>query len=379
MRWSASREEKTRMTETSTRTGRRVAFHAPGEPLEFRDVEVPAPEPGGVLLRVVIGGVCGTDAHRLNGDIPAPPAPVAFGHEGIGRIEVLGEGVSTDTGGESVAVGDLVYFSPSKVGGIPASGQATPGDDNAPWPVRADVPSVATYQDWAWLARKVAFYKIPQGVPPEAVIAFGCAMPTAIGGMTRLGGVKPGQIVVVQGCGPVGLSATLLASLAGAGQLIVIGAPDQRLEVAKRFGATTVLPLESTTPAGRAAKVAELTGGRMADVVIEATGKIVAFDEGLALLGPEGKYLILGLYSGPGQVEVNVVRLNNFSQAIIGSLGPARIEDLKTVVELARDHGERLGFADLITHRFPLAQTAEAIHAVGSGAAIKAVVLPETG
>lgn len=367
------------MTDTMTRSGRRIAFHAPGEPLEIRQVDIPPPEPGGVLLRVVIAGVCGTDAHRLNGDIPRPPAPVAFGHEGIGRIEALGDGVSADTSGAPVAVGDLVYFSPATVGGIPASGQATPGDNNAPWPVPADRPSVATYQDWAWLAKSIAFFRIPDGTSPEAVIAFGCAMPTAIGGMTRLGGVKPGQTVVVQGCGPVGLSATLLTSLAGAGQIIVIGAPDERLRAAERFGAHAVLPLESTTPQQRKAAIMELTGGRLADVVIEATGKIQAFDEGLSLLAPEGRYLILGLYSGPGDVGINVVRLNNFSQSIIGSLGPASIEDLQTVVDLARDHGERLGFADLVTHRFPLAETADAIAAVGSGAAIKAVVLPETG
>lgn len=367
------------MADAAIRTGRRVAFHAPGQPLELRDVDIPAPEPGGVLLRVVIAGVCGTDAHRLNGDIPAPKAPVAFGHEGIGRIEVLGEGVSTDSGGEPVAVGDLVYFSPSRIDGFPVAGSATPGDDNAPWPVPADRPSVATYQDWAWLAKGVAFFRIPEGTSPEAVIAFGCAMPTAIGGMTRLGGVKPGQIVVVQGCGPVGLSATLLASLAGSGQLIVIGAPDERLRVAERLGATTVLALETTTREERAARIAELTGGRMADVVIEATGKIEAFGEGMSLLAIEGRYLVLGIYSGPPKAELDVVRMVNFSQQIIGNLGPSRVEDFRTVVELARDHGERLGFADLVTHRFPLASTAEAIKAVGSGAAIKAVVLPETG
>ncbi|MCB2047906.1 MAG: zinc-binding dehydrogenase [Novosphingobium sp.] len=367
------------MAETRTRSGRRIAFHSADAPLEFRDVEVPAPEPGGVLLRVVIAGVCGTDAHRLNGDIPAPPAPVAFGHEGIGRIEALGEGVSTDTSGEPVSVGDLVYFSPSKEDGFPVAGTATPGDDDAPWPVPADQPSVATYQDWAYLAKGVGFFRIPEGTSPEAVIAFGCAMPTAIGGMTRLGGVKQGQVVVVQGCGPVGLSATLLAALDGPGQLIVMGAPDDRLHVAERLGATTILSIESTTREERAAKIAELTGGRMADVVIEATGKIEAFDEGMSLLGVEGRYLVLGIYSGPPLAELNVVRMVNFSQQIIGNLGPARIEDLKTVVELARDHGERLGFADLITHRFPLARAEEAIKAVGSGAAIKAVVLPETG
>jgi 5-exo-hydroxycamphor dehydrogenase len=365
------------MAEASVRNGRRIAFRAPGKPLELWEVTAPEPEPGGVLLRIVLAGVCGSDAHRIHGDFPAPPHPIAFGHEGVGRIEALGEGVTTDRAGAPVKVGDLVYFSPASEETVPASGMVVPEAYDTPWPVAADRPSVATYQDWAWLRKSIAFYRIPEGVSPESVIAFGCAMPTAIGGMTRLGGVRPGQTVVVQGCGPVGLAATLLASLAGAGQLIVIGAPDERLRAAERFGATKTLPLLSTTPATRKAAISELTGGRMADVVIEAAGKLEAFHEGLELVAFEGRYLILGLYSGPGKVEVNVVGLNNRSQAIIGSLGPTRLEDFKTCVDLARDHGARLSFADLITHRFPLTQTEQAIEAVGSGVAIKAVVTPE--
>ncbi len=365
------------MDETRVRKGRRIAFHAPGHPLEIRDVEVPMPEPGGVLLRIVIAGVCGSDAHRIRGDMPAPPAPLAFGHEGIGRIEVLGDGVSTDSAGEPVRVGDLIYFSPASEATVPASGLIVPEAFDAPWPVPADQPSVATYQDWAWLSRSIAFYRIPEGTAPEAVIAFGCAMPTAIGGMSRLGGIRRGQTVVIQGCGPVGLASTLLASLAGAGQIIVIDASDERLRAAQQFGATTVLSLHATTREQRKARIAELTDGKMADVAIEAAGKLDAFHEGLDLLAFEGRYLILGLYSGPGKVEVNIVGLNNRSQSIIGSLGPTRLEDLKKTVEIARDHGERLGFADLITHRFPLTQAEEAIRSVGSGLAIKAVVLPE--
>lgn len=367
------------MSETAERSGRRVVFHAPGQPLELRDVVVPAPEPGGVLVRMLFAGVCGSDAHRINGDMPAPPVPLAFGHEGIGRIEALGAGVTTDHAGSRVAVGDLIYFSPASEATVPASGRIVPGAYDAPWPVPADRPSVATYQDWAWIAQTGVFYRIPEDTSPEAVIAFGCAMPTAIGGMARLGGIKPGQTVVVQGCGPVGLASTVLASLEGAGQIIVIGEPEERLRAAERFGATTVLPLGSTTPKERKAAILDLTNGQMGDVVIEAAGQLAAFHEGLDLLAFEGRYLILGLYSGPGQADVDIVGLNNRSQAIIGSLGPTRLDDLKTTIEIAREHGERLGFAELITHRFPLAQTADAIEAVGAGVAIKAVVLPEQG
>jgi 5-exo-hydroxycamphor dehydrogenase len=360
------------------RSGRRVAFRGADQPLELWDVEVPAPEPGGVLLRVVIGGVCGSDAHRISGDMPAPPAPICFGHEGVGRIEALGEGVRADRAGAPVAVGDLVYFSPASKATVPATGKIVPGNFDL-WPARADRPSPAAYQDWAWLSKEIAYYRIPEGTSPEAVIAFGCAMPTAIGGMTRLGGIRRGQSVVIQGCGPVGLASTVLAALAGASPILVIGAPEERLRAALRLGAAHVIPLSSTTHAERVKAVSDLTGGRMADVVIEAAGVLPAFGEGLELLAWEGRFLILGLYSGAGEVGFDVVALNNRSQTIIGSLGPTRLEDFETNVEIARDHGERLGFAELVTHRFPLCQIRQAIEAVGSGAAIKAVVLPEAG
>lgn len=344
-------------------------FVAPGERLQSWQVDVPDPAPGEVLLRTVIGGVCGTDAHRLDGDLPAAPGPIAFGHEGIGRIEALGEGVATDKAGAPVAAGDLVYWTPSgdRPAAVPATG----------WPPPADIPSPASYQDYASLAASNVFFRIPEDTPPESVIAFGCAMPTALGGLTRLGGIQAGQTVVVQGCGPVGLASTFLAAVSPARQVIVIGAPGNRLEAATRLGATTTVALETTTQAERLELVRELTEGAGADVVIEATGRTEAFPEGTGLLAPGGRYLILGIYSGHGPVPLDVVRLNNLSQAIVGSMGPASLDDLRTTIQFAQRYGTKLGFADLITHRFPLPETEQAIACARSGEAIKAIVLPE--
>jgi threonine dehydrogenase-like Zn-dependent dehydrogenase len=331
-----------------------------------RDVD--APRPGEVLLRTEIAGVCGTDAHRLDGDLPDPGMPVCFGHEGIGRIEALGDGVTHDHGGAPVGVGDLVYWTPSgtTVGTVPPMG----------WPPPADVPNPAAFQDHPTLAPGNVFCRIPDDTPPEAVIAFGCAMPTALGGMARLGGVRNGQTVVVQGCGPVGLSATLLASLTLARDVIVIGAPDDRLRAAETLGATATLPLLSTTAEERRAFVLERTRGRGADVVIEAAGRMPAFAEGMALLAPEGRYLVLGLYSGHGTVAFDPIRLNNLSQSVIGSMGPTSLDDLRTTVQLAQRHGARLRLADLVTHRFGLDDLASAIRVARSGEAIKAIVVP---
>jgi 5-exo-hydroxycamphor dehydrogenase len=338
-----------------------MVFVEPGSPLECWESEVPDPDPDGLLLRTKIAGVCGTDAHRLDGDLPLMGYPINFGHEGIGAIEVLGARVTTDWAGAPVHVGDLVYWTGGR-----------------PWPPPANIPNSAAYQDFASLSSASVFYRIPDDTPSESVIAFGCAMPTALGGQTRLGGIRPGQSVLVQGSGPVGLASVFLSSLSPARHIIVIGAPDNRLEAARTLGATHTIPLEGTTPGERADLVRSMTEGRGADVIIEAAGRKAAFDEGIDLLAENGRYLILGLYSGHGKVELDPFRLNNNSQSIIGSLGGTHHSDNLAVIRLAQRFGNRLGFADLITHRFPLAKTEQAIATMRSGEAIKAVVLPET-
>jgi len=345
-----------------------MVFVGAGRALETWEVDVEDPRPGEVLVRTRIAGVCGTDAHRLHGDLPDPGRPVTFGHEGIGVIEALGDGVMTDHGGVPVEPGDVVYWTPSsdRPGAVPTVG----------WPPPAEVPSPAAYQDHATLPPTNVFYKIPEGTSAEHVIAFGCAMPTALGGIARLGGITPGHTVVVQGCGPVGLASTLLAASSSAYQVIVIGAPEVRRRAAEALGATTTIPLESTSIDERHSTIRELTGGRGADVVIEAAGQLDAFDEGMSLLGDGGKYLVLGLYSGSGTVPFNPVPLNNRSLSIIGSMGPAELADYRTTIGLAQRLGDRLGFADLITHRFALSQLEDAIAAAGNGDAIKAIVLP---
>jgi 5-exo-hydroxycamphor dehydrogenase len=345
-----------------------MVFVGPGRSLECWDGEVTDPGPGAVLVRVVTAGVCGTDAHRLDGDLPDPGHPVTFGHEGIGEIVVLGQGMATDHWGLPVRSGDLVYFAPS--GAAPAAPPAMG------WPPPADLPNPAAFQDYATLPPTNPFTKIPEGTDPDAVIAFGCAMPTALGGLARLGGVKPGQTVVVQGCGPVGLSVTLLSDLALARQVIVIGDPPSRLAAASALGATATIPLEGTTVEDRRDLVFELTGGRGADAVIECTGRMEAFDEGMGLLADDGRYVVLGIYSGHGTVRLDPVQVNNRNLAVIGSLGPATFADYRTTVQLAQRHGERLHLADLITHRFGLRQLDEAIDVARRGEAIKAVVVP---
>lgn len=352
----------------------RAVFTGPGNAMQFEPFDTPVPGSGELTARVEMAGICGTDAHRLAGDIPYPGHPVCFGHEAVGRIEALGEGVHTDWAGEPVAVDDRIYWNPVPhcgkcrscvVTGIPTR------CENLRWPASADGSNAAGFQTVAVVSARNEFHRVPDGTSAAAVIALGCALPTAIGGFDRLGTVEVGQTVVIQGSGPVGLAATLLATATPAAQIIVIGAPANRLELARELGATATLDLTQFSTQERLWAVRDLTGGRGADVVIEAAGHPSAFPQGLDLLGVGGRYLILGLYCGVATAPVDPVRINNENLTILGSLGSPVGTHRRAIAAVRR---APLDLGRLVTHRFPLPQLVDAIATARSGTAVKAVV-----
>ncbi|KAF2813166.1 GroES-like protein [Mytilinidion resinicola] len=357
------------------RTGKVVVFTAPSKPLEIRTEPSPDPSADQVVVRVSIAGVCGSDAHRLSGDYPAPSQPICFGHEGVGVVEALGSNITSDRAGTPLAVGDRISWLPATpCGDCEACELSTPmfcKDIN--WPAPAGTPNAATYREFATLGARNIYYRIPDTTSLESVIAFGCAMPTALRGFAKLG-QSVGSDVVIQGSGPVGLAMTVLASLAGAKTIIVTGGSKERLDAARKLGATETLSVRSTSVEERRERVKVLTKGRMASVVVEAAGVPEAFPEGLDLLGMNGKYLIAGLYSGKAVYPVDAVRIVNYNLQIIGSVGIEPEHYLKTV-QIATEHGSRLGFADLITHRFPLSDLEEAIRSARMDS-VKTVVVP---
>src|SRR5438445_376925 len=127
-------------------------------------------------------------------------------------------------------------------------------------------------REFHYLRPGTNIFKRPEDVPTEAVIGAGCALITAIHGVERTR-ISWRDTVVVQGAGPVGIAALAVAKSAGAGQVIVIGGPKHRLEMAKRFGADEVIDLEETrTAEGRVGTVREVTRGYGADAVLECVG-----------------------------------------------------------------------------------------------------------
>lgn len=357
--------------------GLQAVFVAAGVPVSFGRVDVGRPGAREIVVRVTGAGVCGSDGHRLAGD-SVVDGPVAFGHECVGEVLSVGAGVRTDWSGAPLRPGDVAYWKPTARCGRCRSCLTRPDGsacDAYAWPPPAGRPSAAGFQELALLSPDHPVFVLPPALPPMSVLALGCALPTAVSAFGRLGRIPPGAVVVIQGCGPVGLASTMLAALSPAGRVIVIGRAGAGLVAARRLGATDTIDLEATTAAERSELVRSVTGGRGADVVIEAAGHLVAFGEGIELLGHGGRYVVVGLFAGQGTVPVDPFRINNLNLRIIGSLGnqPAAF---RSAVALAGRHHERLGLADLVTHRFPLAQVEEAIRCADRPDVVKAVVVP---
>jgi len=345
--------------------------------VETWEVEVAEPQPGGALVRVVLGGVCGSDVHITSGAAGVMPFPIILGHEGVGRIERLGAGVSTDYAGIPVVPGDLVYWSP--IIACHRCHSCTVLDetpcDNSRFFEHARKPNWGSYADYACLPSGMAFFRLPDKASPEAVIALGCALPTVLRGFSRCGPIRIGDSVVVQGAGPVGLSAVMVAAIAGAREVIVIDGVDHRLEAARRLGATATISLKESTEERRRA-VYELTGPAGPNVVVEAAGALPAFPEGVELTGVHGRYIVLGLWGAIGSQPISPRDLTTKNLTIAGATFP-KPKHYYESMHLAARLQDRFALASLISHRFSIRDAHRALELVHSGEAVKAVIDPQ--
>lgn len=336
------------------------------------------PEPGGALVRVVVGGVCGSDAHIVSGEAGDMPFPIILGHEGVGRIERVGPGVETDYAGVPVKAGDLVCWAPIALCHRCHSCvvlEETPCE-NSTFFEHAERPNWGSYADYAWLPRGLAFFRLPDGAAPDAVAALGCALPTVLRGFERSGGsIAVGDTVLVQGAGPVGLAAVLYAAAAGAADIVVTDYSDVRLDTARKLGATEVVSLRDTTPEQRKTLVTERFGRFAPNVVVEAAGALPAFPEGLDLTGAHGRYIILGLWGAMGTQPVSPRDLTLKNMTVSGVSFP-KPKHYYQAMHLSASMEARYGLSELITDRFSIEQAGSALEKLKTGTLIKPVIDP---
>ncbi len=364
-------------------TIRAVVMTAPRTPLELWDLPVPDVEPGGLLLETLASEVCGTDVHLFHGRLDGVPYPIIPGHISVGRV-AESNGAMTDALGATLRVGDAItFYDVHEVCG--ACYHCTVARQPNRCPSRKVYGITYSASDgpfggWAeqiYLKPGVRTFRLPEELTPDLVIGGGCGLFTGFAAVER-SDLAMGDVVVVQGAGPVGLAAAAFAVLRGASTVVVIGAPRARLDLAVTLGADTTLSLELSEDERREAVFAR-TGGRGADVVIEASGNPAAVREALELLRDGGVYVIAGHYTDTGSAEINPhVHVNRRHADVRGQWGT----DFRHVVRALRmlaKHRDRLRFDQVIGGRYGLDDAQTALDDVAALRVTKAVIEPRQG
>ena len=344
-----------------------LVYHGPGKK-SWDSVDDPKPvEPTDIVVRIDTTTICGTDLHILKGDVPAVTDGRVLGHEAVGTVVEVGSAVST------LAVDDRVIVPAITSCGrcanckraMPSHCLATGGIGWIFGHLIDGTQAEYTRVPYA----ETSVHKVPEGVTDQQVLFLTDILPTGYEVGVRNGGVRPGDVVVVVGAGPVGLAAIQTAGLAGAARVIAVDLADSRLEHARRFGADHVL---NGGADDLEAQIAALTtGGLGADVAIEAVGVPQTFDLCTRVVRPGGVVANIGVHGAPTTLHLEDLWIKNIT-ITTGLVDGTTVPMLLQLVQSGKVAGELFG-----THEFRLDDVMSAYETFANAAetnALKVVI-----
>ncbi len=357
---------------------------APNRPIELQELPAPMVERGGIVLKTIYSEVCGTDVHLLHGKLGGVPYPIIPGHFSVGEVVEV-SGAVQDIDGQSIRIGSVVTFldvheTCNSCWYCLVAKTSTRCPERKVYGVTysAHEGLLGGWSELIYLKPGVKVLTLPAGVTPERFIAGGCALPTALHAIDRAQ-IQIGESVVVQGSGPVGLSAAILALMAGAGRVMIIDKFETRLKVAQSFGVDDAIAIHNQAPRAHIERVLELTQGRGADVTIEATGVPIAVKEGIAMTRDGGRYVVVGHYTNTGEVLLNPhLEINRKHIDIRGTWGIDFSHFYRMLQLLNRDrsHQHEIPWENMISRFYRLDEVNQALQDVEQGSVLKAAIQP---
>lgn len=338
-----------------------VAYMPEPGTIEFREYELPDPEPGGLFVETVAAGVCGSDLHMWEDRHPLKS--IVLGHEMVGRV-IDPATRPTDSAGVALKAGDLVsivYFAYCGRCRACARGQTHLCENSYnQWTRSPDqFPHFnGTFGTHFYVSPANALFKVPDNVPPLVAVSASCALAQASAGVYRAR-ITAGQSVVVQGAGGLGLWATARAKERGA-RVIVLDAVPKRLDAAKAFGADETISFdECPQAADRVARVRELTDGG-ADTALELTGIPEAVLEGVEMVRPGATYIEIGNVMPGRTIPLDIGSLARRSVTIHPVIRYPQKTLHDSLEFLSRNMG-KLPFEQLVDATYPLEQVLQAL------------------
>lgn len=352
--------------------------HSHGDPLVIEDIQLAAPRMGEVEVTLEAVAICHSDISFAEGAWGGH-LPAVFGHEAAGIITGLGDGVSGFAEGDSVVVTLIRSCGtcPCCAGGKPTLCE-TPYDalNDGPLKTAEGAPLMQAMACGAFAEKVVVdqrqIVKIPKSLSKEAAALISCGVITGVGAAVNAAGLRAGQDVVVIGAGGVGLNAIQGARIAGARRIVAVDMTEEKLEIAKEFGATDGV-LGSLKAPWKA--VFKALGGKGADVVLVTVGAIPAYEQALRYLGSGGKVVMIGMPHSGQKATYEPVIMAAVGHGMIGSkMGDVVIQrDIPWMVDLYEQG--RLKLDELISGRWSLEQINEAIADTKTGSAKRNVIL----
>jgi alcohol dehydrogenase len=299
-----------------------------------------------VIVRITTTTICGTDLHILKGDVSTVTDGRILGHEGVGIIEEIGTNVIGFHKGDKVLISLITSCGSCRFCKKAMYSHCI----NGGWMLGNSIDGTQAEYVRIPFADN-GLYLLPSDVDEEAAVMLSCILPTGLECGTLKGQVKPGDVVAIVGAGPVGLAALLTAQLYSPSEIIMIGHDDNRLEVARSFGATKVI----NSADGKAIeRVMALTQNNGVNVAIEAVGISETFGICQAIIAPGGHIANIGVHGKP--VELHLERLWASNISISTSL----VDACTTPMLLKMIQSGRLDAKKLVSHRFELSEIIKA-------------------
>ena len=321
-------------------------------PLVIDDIEVPPLDCGQVLVQICQSGICGAQLGEIDGKKGEDKfLPHLLGHEGGGIILETGPGVT------HVRKGDHVVLHWRKGAGIQARASKYLWNGrtvNSGW--------VTTFNECAVVSEN-RLTPIGKDIPFEVAALMGCAVTTALGLINNLAHLKIGQSIAIFGCGGVGLNVVQGAAMVSADPIIAIDIYDEKLELAREFGATHLI---NSTKLDVREQVRNIVGSAGVDVFVENTGLVRLIETAYALTASTGKTILVGVPKHDEDITIHSLPLH-FGKVLTGCEGGSTDPAVDIPRYLKLYQRDKLKLDRLITHRMPFAEINAALDKVRSG------------
>ena len=315
--------------------------------------------PTDAIVKIGKTTICGTDLHILKGDVPTCQPGRILGHEGVGVIDKVGAAVTAFKIGDHVLISCITACGKCEYCRKQMYSHCT----NGGWILGNKIDG--TQAEFVRIPyAETSLYPIPAGADEEALVMLSDILPTGFECGVLNGKVEPGSAVAIVGAGPIGLAALLTAQFYSPAQIIMIDLDDNRLAIAKRFGATGTI---NSADGKSVDTLMKMTGGRGADTAIEAVGIPATFELCERLVAPVGTIANIGVHGA--KVDLHLENLWDRNITITTRL----VDTVSTPMLLKVLQSGRVDAKLLITHRFKLENIIEAYDTFEHAAKTKAL------